>query len=95
MNGRWLNQPQTLDLHARTTNKGKTHMVVKKEGNKCSYSNRDLEYFEGRNLEMGQWDLHINTNIQTSIFVILVTTTLIYISFSFEFQLRSIKILQL
>lgn len=78
MNGRWLNQPQTFDLRARTANKGKIQMVVKKEGNKCIYFNGDLEYFEGRNLEMGKIsfknseDLHVNTN---KLFVILVTAT--------------------
>lgn len=74
MNSRWLNQPQTLDLRARTANKGKTHYG----GKECNYSNGDLEYFEGRNLEMGKIifknseDLHVNANIDICIIFIFV-----------------------
>lgn len=61
-------------------------MVVKKDGNKRNYFNGDLEYFEGRNLEMGKIifknseDLYVNTNID-----ILITTTN---SFTFHFLLN-------
>lgn len=70
-------------------------MVVKKEGNKCNYFNGDLEYFEGRNLEMekiifkNSEDLHVNTN--TDICNFSYYHKLIYISFSFEFQLQLLK----